>query len=129
MERVFTVIGALSALLAVGGGALGAHGLRARLTPESLAVFEVAVRYQMYHALAIAVVAWAVGRWPSRSVTAAGWLFVAGTLCFSGSLYLLVLAGQRWLGAVTPFGGLLLMAGWGCLAWGALRGSGAPPGR
>lgn len=125
MERAFTVIGALFALLAVGGGALGAHGLRARLTPESLAVFEVAVRYHMYHALAIVLAAWAVGRWPAGSVKAAGWLFVAGTLCFSGSLYVFVLTGQRWLGAVTPLGGLLLMAGWGCLAWGALRASGA----
>lgn len=129
MARVFTVIGALSALFAVGGGALGAHGLRARLTPESLAVFEVAVRYQMYHALALVLVAWAVGRWPSRSVKAAGWLFVAGTLCFSGSLYVLVLTGQGWLGAVTPLGGLLLMAGWGCLAWGALRAGRPAPGR
>lgn len=129
MERAFTVIGALSALLAVGAGAFGAHGLRGRLPHESLAVFEVAVRYQTYHALAIVLVAWAVGRWPSRSVTAAGWLFVAGTLCFSGSLYVLVLTGQRWLGAVTPLGGLLLMAAWGCLAWGALRGGGAPPRR
>ena len=87
-----------------------------------LTVFEVGVRYQMYHALALLAVAWACARWPGRASVAAGWLFVAGTLVFSGSLYALSLSGIRWLGAITPVGGLAFIAGWGCLAWAAISG-------
>ena len=119
MSRVFFALGALSAAVAVGLGAFGAHGLRARLTPEVLATFEVGVRYQMYHALALLAVAWAAGRWTSGGITAAGILFAAGTLLFSGSLYLLALTGQKWLGAVAPLGGLAFIAAWLLLAWGA----------
>jgi uncharacterized membrane protein YgdD (TMEM256/DUF423 family) len=122
MDRLFLVIGALSALLAVAAGAFGAHGLRTRVSPELLAVFEVGVRYQMYHALALIGCAWAYTRWPGALVIASGWLFIAGTLVFSGSLYVLSLTGVRALGAVTPFGGLALLAGWACLAWAAIRG-------
>lgn len=121
MDRTFAAAGAVSALLAVAAGAFGAHGLRARLTPDLLAVFETAVRYHMYHALALLAVAWAASRWPVASVRAAGWLFIAGTVVFSGSLYLLSLSGQRWLGAITPLGGLLFLAGWLVLAIGVLR--------
>ena len=123
MDRLFYVLGALSALVAVGAGAFGAHALRERLAPEMLAVFEVGARYHMYHALALLAAAWAVGRWPGGATVAAGWLFVAGTVIFSGSLYLLSLTGQRWLGAVTPLGGLAFMLGWAALAWAALRGA------
>lgn len=112
MERLFFTLGSVSAFVAVALGAFAAHGLKARLTPELLAIFEVAVRYQMYHALALLGAAWAYGRWPGTLVTAAGWLFVAGTLLFSGSLYLLALTGTRWLGAITPLGGLAFLAGW-----------------
>ena len=122
MDRAFFAIGALSALLAVGLGAFGAHGLRHRLVPDMLSTFEVGVRYQLYHALALLAVAWASTRWPGSAVTAAGWLFVAGTLLFSGSLYLLSLTGQRWLGAVTPLGGACFLAGWLGLAWRAFKG-------
>ena len=122
MDRVFVALGALSALLAVAAGAFGAHALRERLTPDMLAVFETGARYQMYHALALLAVAWAVGRWPGGAAVAAGWLFVAGTLVFSGSLYLLTLTGARWLGAITPLGGLAFILGWAALAWAALRG-------
>ena len=121
MDRTFAAAGAMSALLAVAAGAFGAHGLRARLTPDLLAVFETAVRYHMYHALALLAVAWATSRWPVGLVRAAGWLFIAGTVVFSGSLYLLSLSGQRWLGAITPIGGLLFLAGWLVLAIGVLR--------
>ncbi|MBV8033209.1 MAG: DUF423 domain-containing protein [Betaproteobacteria bacterium] len=120
MERAFFVLGALSAFIAVGLGAFGAHGLRTRLAPEMLAVFEVGVRYQMYHALALVATAWAAGKWPGALALAAGWLFVAGTLAFSGSLYALSLGGPRWLGPVTPLGGLAFLAGWICLASAAL---------
>ena len=122
MDRTFFAIGCVSALLAVGLGAFGAHGLKARLAPEMLTVFEVGVRYQMYHALALLAVAWACARWPGGASVAAGWLFVAGTLVFSGSLYALSLSGIRWLGAITPVGGLAFIAGWGCLAWAAISG-------
>ena len=117
MDRTFALIGAGLAFLGVAAGAFGAHALRARLTPEDLAIFETAARYQMYHALALIGVAWAAARWPGGAASAAGWLLVVGTIVFSGSLYLLVLTGPRWLGAVTPLGGLALLAGWAALAW------------
>jgi len=122
MDRVFTVAGALSALVAVAAGAFGAHALRSKASADLLAVFETGARYQMYHALALLAVAWAVTRWPAAPVRAAGWLFVAGTVLFSGSLYLLALTGTRWLGAVTPVGGLCFLAGWLALAAGVWRG-------
>ena len=121
MDRLFFGLGAGSAFVAVGAGAFGAHGLRARLSPELLAVFETAARYQMYHALALLAVAWAVTRWPGALPQWAGWLFLAGTVLFSGSLYLLALTGIRWLGAITPLGGLALLAGWLCLLLAAAR--------
>jgi uncharacterized membrane protein YgdD (TMEM256/DUF423 family) len=122
MERVFFSLGAVSALVAVALGAFAAHGLKARLAPDLLAVFETGVRYQMYHALALLAAAWACAKWPGAAASAGGWLFVAGTLLFSGSLYALSLGGPRWLGPVTPLGGAAFLAGWGCLAWAAARG-------
>jgi uncharacterized membrane protein YgdD (TMEM256/DUF423 family) len=119
MEKLFFILGSLSAFLAVAAGAFGAHGLKARLSADMLNTFEIAVRYHFYHALALFVVAWACTRWPSSATTAAGWLFVSGILIFSGSLYTLALTGLRWLGAITPLGGLAFLAGWVCLAWAA----------
>ena len=116
MDRLFLGIGSLSALVSVAAGAFGAHALRTRISPEYLAVFETGARYQMYHALAMLVVAWAVTRWPGPLPVWAGWLFLAGTVLFSGSLYLLATTGVRWLGAITPLGGVAFMAGWLCLA-------------
>jgi uncharacterized membrane protein YgdD (TMEM256/DUF423 family) len=116
MDRLFFPIGALSAFISVAAGAFGAHALRARLSPEYLAVFETAARYQMYHALGLLAVAWAVARWPGTLPRWAGWLFVVGAVFFSGSLYALALTGARWLGAITPLGGIAFLAGWLCLA-------------
>ncbi|HEU5041442.1 MAG TPA: DUF423 domain-containing protein [Gemmatimonadales bacterium] len=116
MDRLFFTLGAASAFIAVGAGAFGAHALRARLDPAMLAVFETGARYQMYHALGLLAVAWAVARWPAGWAGWAGWLFVTGTLLFSGSLYGLALSGVRWLGAITPLGGVAFLAGWLCLA-------------
>ena len=121
MERIFFALGAISAFVGVAAGAFGAHGLKSRLDPDMLATFEIGVRYQMYHALGLLAVAWAQSRWPGGLTVASGWLFVVGTLIFSGSLYLLALTGARWLGAITPLGGLAFLAGWLCLAWAALR--------
>ena len=117
MERIFFVLGSIAALVAVALGAFGAHGLRTRLSAEMLNVFEIGVRYHLVHALALLAVAWASARWPGGGVTASGWLFCAGILIFSGSLYLLSLTGQRWLGAVTPIGGVAFLLGWAALAW------------
>jgi len=122
MDRLFHAMGAVSALVAVAAGAFGAHGLKARLSPEMLAVFETGARYQMYHALALLAAAWAVARWPGAAAEWAGWLFLAGTVLFSGSLYALAFTGVRWLGAVTPLGGVAFLAGWAALAWAAARG-------
>jgi uncharacterized membrane protein YgdD (TMEM256/DUF423 family) len=122
MDRLFFTLGSLSAFIAVGLGAFGAHALKARLDANLLAVFETGVRYQMAHAFALLAVGWACTRWPGSMINASGWLFVAGTVLFSGSLYVLSLTGVRWLGAVTPIGGLAWLAAWLCLAWGAWKG-------
>jgi uncharacterized membrane protein YgdD (TMEM256/DUF423 family) len=116
MDRLFFALGALSGLISVAAGAFGAHALRHRLAPESLSVFETAARYQMYHALALLAAAWAVSRSPEALPRWAGWCFVVGTMLFSGSLYALALTGTRWLGAITPLGGVAFMLGWICLA-------------
>ena len=117
MDRVFFAAGCVSAMVAVTLGAFGAHGLRARLGPDLLATFEIGVRYQMYHALGLLAVGLAMSRWPSSAAVLAGWLFITGTLVFSGSLYVLALTGVRWLGAITPIGGAAFIAGWIVLAW------------
>jgi uncharacterized membrane protein YgdD (TMEM256/DUF423 family) len=120
MVRAFVALGAFSAFIAVAAGAFGAHALRARLSPDLLAVFETGARYQMYHALGLLGVAWAAARWPGSAVQWAGWLFVVGTVLFSGSLYALALTGLRWLGAITPLGGVAFLAGWLVLVWAAV---------
>src|SRR3954464_12685880 len=121
MDRLFFALGALSAFIGVALGAFAAHGLKARLDASMLVTFETGVRYQMYHALGLLAVGWACTRWPGWATTSSGWLFVAGTLIFPGSLYVLALTGERWLGAVTPIGGVMFLAGWLCLAWGVYR--------
>lgn len=130
--RLFLALAALDGLLAVGLGAFGAHGLRARL--ESLADgakrlewWNTAAHYQLAHAAALLAVAWLASRGSDAPgaglVSAAGWCFVVGVLLFSGSLYTMTLSGIRALGAVTPFGGLALLAGWACLALAAWKGA------
>ena len=115
MQRLFFAFGAGFALIAVITGAFAAHTLKPKLSPDMFQVFEVAVRYQMYHALGLIAVAWAASQWSGQLITASGWLFVAGIVIFSGSLYILSLTGVRWLGAVTPIGGVAFIIGWGCL--------------
>jgi uncharacterized membrane protein YgdD (TMEM256/DUF423 family) len=121
MERVFFTIGAVLGALGVGAGAFGAHALKTRLAPDMLAVFETGARYQLWHALAIIAAAWAWSRWPSPVLVGAGWLFIVGIVLFSGSLYILSVTGIRFLGIITPFGGVALILGWLALAWGVWR--------
>jgi uncharacterized membrane protein YgdD (TMEM256/DUF423 family) len=121
MDRTFLLLGSVLGFLGVAFGAFGAHALRARLSVEMLGVFETGVRYQMYHVFAVLLVAAAIGNaGNARLLVIAGWLFVAGILLFSGSLYALALTGSRGLGAITPIGGLLFLAGWAVLAFVAL---------
>jgi len=115
VDRLFFTIGCVFGFLGVALGAFAAHALKARLAPELLATFDTGVRYQLAHALALLAVAWACTRWPGKAAKASGWLFVIGTLLFSGSLYALSLSGVRGLGIVTPIGGVALLFGWLCL--------------
>jgi len=121
MSHLFFALGSGFALIAVITGAFAAHTLKSKLSPDMFQVFEVAVRYQMYHALGLIAVAWAASQWSSQLIAASGWLFVAGIVIFSGSLYILSLTGVRWLGAITPIGGVAFIIGWGCLLWAAIR--------
>lgn len=123
MSRLFLALGALFAGLAVASGAFGAHGLEGRVSPDRLDTFQTAVTYQMYHALALLVVGWAVVQGWSPLMHWAGYCFLAGIIVFSGSLYVLVLTDTSWLGAVTPLGGVAFIAGWILFAAGILWGS------
>lgn len=116
MMRIWWMVGAASGCLSVAAGAFAAHGLRERLDPRMLDVFETAARYQMYHSLALLAVAWMASRAASPLTDAAGWCFLAGILLFSGSLYALALTGVTRLGMITPLGGTLFLIGWVLLA-------------
>jgi uncharacterized membrane protein YgdD (TMEM256/DUF423 family) len=118
--RVFALLGAVNAFLAVAAGAFGAHGLKKRLEPDLLAVFETGARYHMYHALGLFAAAWLVSR-GAPGAAAGGWSMLAGIVLFSGSLYVMALSGARGLGAVTPLGGLGFLVGWALLAWAAFK--------
>lgn len=119
--KTFVILGALLGGLSVAFGAFGAHALRNQLEPRMLEVFETAVRYQMYHALALFAAAWIYAQTQAPAAQFAGWAFVAGILLFSGSLYVMTFTGMRALGAVTPIGGLAFLAGWAALAVAAMK--------
>lgn len=110
----------MSGFVSVAAGAFGAHALRGRLAPDLLSTFQTGVLYQLAHALALLVCGFAVGRAPGPAAVAAGWLFLCGTVLFSGSLYALALSGIHALGMVTPLGGVAFLAGWAALLWAAL---------
>ncbi|PLW70964.1 DUF423 domain-containing protein [Pseudohalioglobus lutimaris] len=117
MAKLFITLAALGGMLAVTFGAFGAHALRSRLDDYSIGVFETAVQYHFYHSLALlAVGVIALSQPQTVLLKSAGWLFLIGIIVFSGSLYVLALTGIKWLGAITPFGGLAFIAGWACLA-------------
>ena len=115
--RLFFILGCAFSFLAVALGAFAAHGLKAKLSVEMFNIFEVGVRYHFYHALALFVVAGASACWNQINFSLAGWLFVIGIILFSGSLYVLSLTETRWLGAITPLGGIAFLAGWILLAY------------
>jgi uncharacterized membrane protein YgdD (TMEM256/DUF423 family) len=121
IERICFVAGALLAMLAVAAGAFGAHALAVRLPPDRLAIFETGVRYQMYHALGLLAFAWAAARWPGAGFGVPAGLMIAGVLIFSGTLYAMALGAPRWLGAVTPIGGLCMIVAWLIAAWSVWR--------
>jgi len=124
MQTKYMLFGAVSAFIAVAAGAFGAHGLAARLPAELLAVYETGVRYELTHAVALLFIGLAADRWPEAHWGRAGWMFVAGTVLFSGSLYLLALTGLRWPGVVTPLGGLCFLLGWILAVVAAVRSDG-----
>lgn len=121
MVRLWFGLGAAFGAVGVMLGAFGAHGLKARVGPADLAIWETAAKYHLIHALALLAAGWANERWPGAWSLASGWLFTAGIVVFSGTLYAMVLTGQRWLGAITPIGGVCLIAGWCALAVAAFR--------
>jgi uncharacterized membrane protein YgdD (TMEM256/DUF423 family) len=119
--RLWIVLGAVNAFLSVAAGAFGAHGLKARLPPDLLTIFETGARYHMYHSLGLIAIGLVAQARPSPLLSGAGWAMLAGILLFSGSLYALALTGVRALGAITPIGGLGFLAGWALLAVAAWR--------
>ena len=121
VQKIFVLSGAILGFLAVAIGAFAAHALKQKLSTEMHGIFEVGVRYQMYHALAIIIVALLYPYAPSTLMKAAGISFLIGTIIFSGSLYILALSGIKWLGAITPIGGVLFLAGWICIIIAVLK--------
>ncbi|HWV37739.1 MAG TPA: DUF423 domain-containing protein [Vulgatibacter sp.] len=121
MDRLWLALGACNALVSVAAGAFGAHGLRARVSEDLLAVFETGARYQMYHALGLLALGLFVRSGAASGIaTAAGWSMFGGIVVFSGSLYALALSGIRGFGAVTPIGGVAFLVGWGLFAAAAI---------
>ncbi len=112
MVKVFAALGGAFAMLSVACGAFGAHALRARLDERALEVWETAASYQMYHGLGLLAVAWILAQTQSTAATVAGWAMVVGVVVFSGSLYTLSLTGIKWLGAITPIGGVAFIVAW-----------------
>lgn len=118
MVKFFLLIGSIFAGLSVAGGAFASHALKSRLSDRALEIFETGTKYQMYHSLALLLVALLLIRLetPLATLVSAGYAFIIGILIFSGSLYALSLTGIKWLGAITPFGGAAFLIGWGSLA-------------
>jgi uncharacterized membrane protein YgdD (TMEM256/DUF423 family) len=113
MSKTFLLMAAISGFLVVALGAFGAHGLKEKISSDLLAVYQTGVLYQMFHTLALLAVALLLTHSPQLGALRwSGWLFAAGILIFSGSLYLLALTGVRWLGAITPIGGVAFLGGW-----------------
>lgn len=123
MTQIFITIAAILGGLSVAAGAFASHALREKISERSLEIFETGARYQMYHALALLLVAILISHTtsPQTALVASGWLFIIGIAIFSGSLYALSLTGIKILGAITPLGGVAFIVGWGVLAFAALN--------
>ena len=119
--RIMVGLGSILGFLAVAMGAFGAHALKDRLHADLLPVYQTAVQYHGIHALALILTGLLASQFPQRDLHWAALAFLLGTIVFSGSLYLLAISGTRWLGAITPFGGLGLLLGWAILAWQMLK--------
>ena len=120
--KTFIIIGAIAMAVGVILGAFGAHGLKNKLTPDMLAVYQTGVEYHLYHALGLILVGVLINQFPQVSgLHTGGWLLLAGILIFSGSLYVLAISGVRWLGAITPIGGTAFIAGWLWIGWSLIR--------
>ena len=118
MTKLFLMLAGINGFMAVALGAFAAHGLRDRLSPELLNTFQTAVQYHMYHALALFGIGLLAVNYPSSTLLKySGYLFLIGIVLFSGSLYVLSISGVRWLGAITPLGGISFLAAWACLFW------------
>ena len=124
MVKLWSVLGALSAMMSVAVGAFGAHGLRSRLSERMLQNWETGARYQMYHSLGLLAVAWLASQ-KGAAADPAGWSLLVGIALFSGSLYVMALTGVTKLGAVTPIGGVAFLIGWSCLLVAAWRDKGS----
>jgi uncharacterized membrane protein YgdD (TMEM256/DUF423 family) len=121
-SKIFLLLGAVNAFLAVGLGAFGAHGLRAKLPPDLLAVYKTGVEYHFYHALGLLAVGLVAAHFPNAGlIRGSGWAMTAGIVIFSGSLYVLSISGIRWLGAITPIGGVAFLVAWALLALGVVK--------
>jgi len=116
--KLFSIIASVLGFFGVIAGAFGGHALKNRLSPDMLNVYEVAVRYQIYHVFALFAVAWLSTRYSHSFLNLSGWLFFLGIIVFSGSLYILSLSGMKIWGAVTPIGGVMFLAAWLMLALG-----------
>ena len=122
MHKLFILIASISGAISVMIGAFGAHGLRKFLeTNGRLDTFETAVKYQFYHSIALFLLGLLLFQWQNKFFVMSGWAYLAGIIIFSGTLYLLCLTGQKWLGAITPIGGLFLIAGWILIAIGVIK--------
>ena len=123
MTKIFLTIAAILGGLSVAGGAFASHALKDQLSDRALEIFETGTKYQMYHALALILVALLLTQTETSSLplTISGIAFIAGVVIFSGSLYALSLTGIKWLGAITPIGGAAFLIGWGCLAIAAIK--------
>ncbi|MGM0556128.1 MAG: DUF423 domain-containing protein [Myxococcota bacterium] len=119
--KIFVILGSLLGMLGVAAGAFGAHGLEDKLDADMLEIWDTAARYQMFHAVALFGASWLIQQTGSSWATAGAASFVGGVLIFSGTLYVLALTGIRWLGAITPIGGVALIAGWFCCMMAAMQ--------
>ena len=122
MAKLFLILASCNGFIAVALGAFAAHGLKSKLTESLLTTFQTGVQYHMYHSLALFAIGLLALQFPTNNAfRLSGYLFLAGIILFSGSLYTLSLSGIRWVGAITPLGGVAFLLAWGMLTWGVIK--------